>query len=242
VDLPETPATGQPAWCPLLPGNAKVLLYLGRLHPKKGLINLLQGWQQFGLRADLGHGNWHLVIAGWDQLDHEGELRRLVDTLGIRASVHFPGALFGVEKARSFSIATAFVLPSVSEGLPMVVLEAWSHALPVLMTRHCNLPEGFAAGAAFQIETDKDGIRHGLELLAQMSDEQRQAMGDNGLRLCRERFSLDQSSESIRSVYHWLLHRGPRPDCVIDHWKSPMVLGPAGFPQSAARTPDLAAR
>ena len=59
----------------------------------------------------------------------------------------------------------------------MVVLEAWSHGLPVVMTRACNLPEGFAAEAALEIGTESDEIRAGLDLLARMSEEQRRAMG-----------------------------------------------------------------
>jgi poly(glycerol-phosphate) alpha-glucosyltransferase len=62
------------------------------------------------------------VIAGWDQIGHEAELRRLANSLEIEKSVHLVGPAFGIEKDSSFSAATAFVLPSISEGLPMVVL------------------------------------------------------------------------------------------------------------------------
>ena len=97
----------------------------------------------------------------------------------------------------------------------MVVLEAWSHGVPVVMTRACNLPEGFAAEAALEIGTEKEEIRAGLDQLARMSEEQRRAMGRNGFRLCRDRFSQARNSELMRMVYRWLLKRGPRPDCVL---------------------------
>jgi Glycosyltransferase len=129
--------------------------------------------------------------------------------------VHFLGPVFGAEKRAAFAAANAFILPSVSEGLPMVVLEAWSHGLPVVMTRACNLPEGFAAEAALEIGTESEEIRAGLDLLARMSEEQRRAMGHNGFRLCRDRFSQARNSELMRMVYRWLLKRGPRPDCVL---------------------------
>jgi hypothetical protein len=109
----------------------------------------------------------------------------------------------------------SYILPSVSEGLPMVVLEAWSHGVPVVMTRACNLPEGFAAEAALEIGTKSEEIRAGLDLLARMSEEQRRAMGHNGFRLCRDRFSQARNSELMRMVYRWPLKRGPRPDCVL---------------------------
>jgi glycosyltransferase involved in cell wall biosynthesis len=216
LDAPAPADGGLPAWRSGLPANARILLYLGRLHPKKGLTNLLHAWRHFRRRADESGGDWHLAIAGWDQAGHEGELRRIVTASGMTRSVHFLGPMFGAEKERTFAAATGFVLPSVSEGLPIVVLEAWSHKLPVLMTRHCNLPEGFVSGGALEIPTDSDGIRFGLDRLAAMSDEQRQQMGESGRRLSRERFSQSASGDAIRSVYRWLLGCGARPDCVLD--------------------------
>jgi len=204
-------ADGAPVWRDQIPGTAKVLLYLGRLHLKKGLVNLLNAWQFFSK----GTGrDWHLAIAGWDQAGHEDELRRMVRQSSMDR-VHFLGPLFGAQKRAAFAAANAFILPSVSEGLPMVVLEAWSHGVPVVMTRACNLPEGFAAEAALEIGTESEEIRAGLDLLARMSEEQRRAMGHNGWRLCRDRFSQARNSELMRMVYRWLLKRGPRPDCVL---------------------------
>ena len=95
-----------------------------------------------------------LVIAGWNQGSQEAMLRRLIATLGAADTVCLAGPQFGDDKAASFARADAFVLPSLSEGLPVAVLEAWSYGLPVLMTEACNLPEGFAAGAALRIGTD----------------------------------------------------------------------------------------
>ena len=65
--------------------------------------------------------------------------------------MHFPGPQFGTAKAAAYRRADAFVLPSLSEGLPMAILEAWAHEKPVLMTDACNLPEGFAARAAIRL-------------------------------------------------------------------------------------------
>lgn len=223
-------ADGTPVWRDQMPGTAKVLLYLGRLHSKKGLVNLLQAWQMFSKGAGR---DWHLVIAGWDQAGHEGELRRMVRQ-GSMDRVHFLGPLFGAEKRAAFAAANAFILPSVSEGLPMVVLEAWAHGLPVVITRACNLPEGVAAEAAVEIGTESGEIRAGLDLLARMSEEQRRAMGHNGFRLCRDRFSQARNSELMRMVYRWLLKRGPRPDCVLAGIEEP-VTGNSRAPLASAR-------
>jgi glycosyltransferase involved in cell wall biosynthesis len=155
IDLPDGQTSPTPEWQHLLPDNARVLLYLGRIHPKKGLANLLQAWK-VARQAASNDQPWVLVIAGWDQGGHEAELRSLAASLGISGSVLFVGPQFEDAKHASYARADAFILPSFSEGLPMVVLEAWAHSLPVLMTPQCNLPEGFAARAAIKVEPSVD--------------------------------------------------------------------------------------
>jgi poly(glycerol-phosphate) alpha-glucosyltransferase len=211
VDLPILERSCTPAWRKQIPPGAKILLYLGRLHAKKGLVNLLRAWECFAYEE---RSDWHLLIVGWDQGGHEGELRQLVRQRGLDG-VHFPGPLFGADKHAAYAAADAFILPSVSEGLPLVVLEAWSHGVPVVMTPACNLPEGFATGAALEIGPDIEGIREGLDQIIHMSTEHRRAMGELGRRLCRDRFSSMRVGEMMREVYRWLLDSGPRPESVL---------------------------
>src|SRR5690606_14930940 len=173
VDPPPDVARARPAWAEQVAQDRRILLFLGRLHPKKGLGNLLCAWKEVRSRAT---DDWLLVVAGWDQGGHERRLRRLAEEYGIAPTLRFVGPQFGDDKAASLALADAFVLPSVSEGLPVAVLEAWSHGLPVLMTEACNLPEGFAAGAALAIGPDPAGIALGLRRLFAMSDAERRAM------------------------------------------------------------------
>jgi len=119
VDLPALVAGQEPAWRQRIPASAKILFYLGRLHAKKGLVNLLRAWEC--LATDEA-AHWHLVIAGWDQGGHEDELKQLVRQRGLDR-VHFPGPLFGADKHAAYAAADAFVLPSASEGLPWSCLK-----------------------------------------------------------------------------------------------------------------------
>jgi glycosyltransferase involved in cell wall biosynthesis len=207
-DLGETDIADPENRCP-------TFLYLGRLHVKKGLENLLRAWRQFEGRRDLPGGRWQLVVAGWDQHGHERELRTLSADLGVTESVIFPGPQFGAAKDAIFRRAAAFVLPSVSEGLPIAVLEAWSYGLPVLMTPHCNIPEGFATGAAMPISADRDGILQGLRTFSEMTGSNRRKMSASGLRLVRQQFSPSTVNEELKGVYRWLNGAGPRPACVL---------------------------
>jgi poly(glycerol-phosphate) alpha-glucosyltransferase len=138
------------------------LLYLGRIHPKKNLAGLIAAWR----RVDAAGAT--LTIAGWGEAADVAELERHVAAAG--PSVRFVGPAHGADKARLLREARALVLPSFSEGLPMVVLEAWAAGTPTVMTAACNLPEGFAAGAALACETEPASIAAALGEVLAMND------------------------------------------------------------------------
>lgn len=215
----------------------RTLLFLGRLHPKKGLPNLIRAFKKaLGTRSSpLDSCNWQLVIAGWDQGGHDAELIQLCKELGLsfshkmhkehttgetsafslQSSVFFFGPAFGQEKEDLLRSADAFILPSYSEGLPMSVLEAWAYGLPVVMTPECNLPEGFAADAAIRIETHDEGIALGLDALFSMSERDLLTMGEKGRELVKARFAWKTVAAQMREVYEWILGGGATPGCVV---------------------------
>ena len=186
------------------------LVYLGRLHPIKGLPELIKGWGQIPakIRAD-----WLLVLAGWDDSGKGDEYRALAAALA-PDSIEFPGPAFGSDKDRLYSSARAFVLPSHSEGLPTAVLEAWSFGLPVVMTAACNLSVGFERGAAVQIEPDAESIAAVLGEFLTQSDERLEAMGRAGRLLVEDSFSWQRVAADMADVYQWILG-GERPTSVI---------------------------
>ncbi|MFV8819145.1 glycosyltransferase [Haliea sp. E17] len=204
-DIPE------PEWAKTLPKDTNVLLFLGRLHPKKGLSNLLHAWS---LAKPVSKGQWILAIAGWDQNEHLSELVSMTSLLGLEHSVRFVGPQFGIDKSASLLRANAFVLPSFSEGLPIAVLEAWAHGLPVLMTPQCNLPEGVSAGAALSMEPNVDAIQEALCLLFDMSHKERERMGAFGRSLVEKRFTWSSVATRMSAVYEWVLDGGSMHDCL----------------------------
>jgi glycosyltransferase involved in cell wall biosynthesis len=190
--------------------NRKTLLYLGRLHPKKNISNLIRAWNET-FNAQRGSGErWVLAIAGWDQRGYENELKQIAAV----PSVVFSGSRFGAEKNECYRACDAFILPSLSEGLPMSVLEAWAYAKPVLMTPECNLPEGFSANAALRIGPSPEEIADGLRTLIEMSDDDRIAMGARGRDLVGKNFSWPRIGEQMRAVYEWVLGSGAPPGTI----------------------------
>lgn len=193
----------------------KRLLYLGRLHPKKNLLNLLRAWHQLKNQSELRTKEWSLTIAGWSQGGFQEELQQFCAKSGIDGSVHFVGPMFGLAKESVYRNADAFILPSLSEGLPVAVLEAWSYNLPVLITPECNIPEGFDAEAAIRIGTESEKIVVGISQLIAMTDSERQSMGARGKQLVEKKFSRNKIAREMYSVYEWILGLGEKPDCVL---------------------------
>lgn len=130
------PAVPVPA---TLPGPE--VLYIGRIHPKKNLVALVEAWRALDPAA-------RLTIAGWGEPDHVAQLEAAL--AGAPASVRFVGPTYGEAKQKLLDEARFVILPSHSEGLPVAVLEGWAAAVPTIMTAECNLSEGFAAGAALE--------------------------------------------------------------------------------------------
>lgn len=199
-----------PPWASAVPEGSRILLYLGRLHPKKGLEALIEG---FGQASPRKH-DWHLVIAGWGQGAYEDLLKERVGALGLSSVIHFVGPQFNDDQRATMAAADAFVLPSLSEGLPMAVLEAWAFRLPVLMTRECNLPQGFYEDAAFELTANPASIAEALKAVFTMPKEQLETMGQAGRCLVERQFSWPSIAAAMDQVYHWAVGGGQPPSHV----------------------------
>lgn len=121
-------------------------LYLGRLHEKKQVLELIQHWAGQPVLA-----NTSLTIAGWGDPAYEEKVAR---ACAATRHIKFVGRAYGDVKAELLARSTWFILPSLSEGLPMAVLEAMAAGCIPIITRACNLPELVAAGSAVSMLAD----------------------------------------------------------------------------------------
>lgn len=197
------------AWAPATKGKRRIL-FLSRLHPKKGLTNLLHAWAR--LQGDFP--DWVLVIAGSGTSDYEHELRSLAATLGIEKTSLFVGPVYGDRKREALAGANIFVLPSFSEGLSMATLEASAAGLPVIHTKECNFPQLTHAGAAVEVPATLAGGENGLRQLLEMSPDERCAMGEKGLVLVKESYTWSKIAKQMVTLYRWLRNEGPIPEFV----------------------------
>lgn len=171
--------------------DRKLILFLSRIHPKKGLDLLLQA---FASLADK-FADFDLVIAGPDQVGLAPSLKKRAAELGIDKRIHWTGMLVGDEKWGAFRSSSLFVLPSHQENFGIAVAEAMALAVPVLITNKVNIwQEVEASGAGYVTEDRPEDISKGLHYLCSLSETQLAAMGKKGRECFVERFSLEKNA------------------------------------------------
>lgn len=185
----------------------RVLLFLGRLYPVKGLPNLLHAWAQARTTG------WKLRIAGPDEANHLSELLSLTETLGIGESVEFLGDVPADQKSDAYRDADLFVLPSFTENFGVVVAEALAHGLPVITTHGTPWRDLVDHSCGWWIEIGVAPLVEALREATALSNEELSAMGARG-RVYVQRYGWQGITRQTADVYRWVLGRGSKPDCL----------------------------
>lgn len=176
------------------------LLYLGRLHPKKGCDLLIRSFAKIAAQ----HSHLDLVMAGPDEGGTQAQLQVLAAENGIADRLHWPGLLQGSAKWGAYRDATAFVLPSHQENFGMAVAEALASGTPVLISDKINIWREVAASAAGLIEPDTLEGTHALLTRFLALQPQEQASIGRLARACYEKqFSLDEAARDLLRVLEW---------------------------------------
>lgn len=187
-------------WKPEFEGRA-IYLFLGRLHEKKGVMELMDAWARLSAEDASFRDGSALVYCGWnDGIEgFEAKAERLGREFG---NVLFAGPQYGPDKNRSMGTAKFFLLPSKSEGLPMAILEAWSAGVPAIMSPECNLDIGFARGAAFRTGFTADTIYPSLVASHALSAEEWRQTSENAKALVAAEFSEQSVRDGLLSLYN----------------------------------------
>ena len=170
---------------------------------------MLHAWQALAIAVE--RSGWWLALVGYGD---DGALQRRVSAAQARGElpqVFVGGPAFGLDKVAVLHGASAFVLPSFSEGLPMAALEAMAHQLPCLLSSACNLPEAFTAGSALAAEPQPTALAAALQQLFALSSAERAAFGAAGCALVAEHYSWSQVAAQTKQLYQWILGGGEHP-------------------------------
>jgi glycosyltransferase involved in cell wall biosynthesis len=146
--------------------TAKTLLFLSRLHKKKGLDLLLPAWEKMHKRFP----EWRLCIAGKDEDGTGAWAKEFVVRQSLGGSVEVAGSIPQAGKFRLVKSASAFILPSYSEGFSMGILEAMACSLPVICTEACHFPEVKTEAGGEVCAVSEEGVVRALETLLAADD------------------------------------------------------------------------
>jgi len=182
----------------------RLVLFLSRIHYKKGLDILCRAWAKVRTSFD----DAHLVLAGPDFENTQQSVRQLVSDLQLSQCVTFTGMLTGEFKWSALAAAELFVLPSYSEGFSMATLEAMAAGLPVIITDRCYFPEVSVNQCGWIIEPTTEDLQTALREFLLLPRARATEMGANGRRLVENRYSWSVIGDQMADVYDWLLGAG----------------------------------
>ena len=185
--------------------DKKLLLFLSRIHVKKGADLLIEAFAQ----AATSDADLHLVMAGPDQQGLQNELETLARKLGVAEHITWTGMLQGELKWGAFRAASAFVLPSHQENFGIVVAEALACGVPVLISDKVNIWREIAADKVGWVAPDTlEGTSSNLTAWLQASDQQIEMMRADAVRCFNERFEIGGAAQSLLTVMQRALAKG----------------------------------
>lgn len=187
----------------------RTMLFLSRLHPKKGLTVLLAAWA--ALAPD--RPEWDLVIAGDGDAGHRAGLEAQVAGSGI-PRVAFAGPVHGADKNALLSRADLFVLPTRSENFGIAVAEALAAGIPAVVTTGAPWQGLQTERCGWWIEQGTAPLLAALSAATALPASERAAMGLRGRSWMAREFAWPAIGSRMAAVYAWLAHGAPRPACV----------------------------
>ena len=173
--------------------NKRVLLYLGRFHPKKGVDLLINAFLKYSNDDDM------LVLAGPNK--SQDSYLKTLQKLSVKKEkkILWTGMLEGDLKWGALRVADALILPSHQENFGMVIAESLSVGTPVFLTNKVNLwREVVNCGAGIVSNDHQEGI---LELVHKWSRGEHDQLVENTVPCFREKFNISQAAENIMSLF-----------------------------------------
>lgn len=178
--------------------SKKYILFLSRLHKKKGLDLLLEAWSNLALGPE-----WNLIIAGPDYGQYEEKINNLRNSNKIENVIHFP-MLKGVQKASAFCCSSFFVLPTYSENFGIVIGESLSYGLPVITTGNAPWQDVVTYNCGKIVDCQVDELSNAIKSLSDVSEQELKLMGANARKLIKEKYSWHNRSNDFQELMLYL--------------------------------------
>jgi glycosyltransferase involved in cell wall biosynthesis len=174
------------------------LLYLGRLHPIKGLEILLLSCKRLNDVCDL---TWSLTIAGDGEPGYVQVLRARIDGLKLEERVKMIGAVNREAKQMLFENSDIVVVPSHTENFGMVVAEALAHGVPVIASKGTPWRRVEGMGCGLWVENDPESLAKAIERMSKMPLRE---MGQRAREWMEKEFSWSDRAQDMMKLYESL--------------------------------------
>jgi glycosyltransferase involved in cell wall biosynthesis len=202
VDLPEVmPPLARPS-------GIRTGLFLGRIHPCKGLLDLVEAC------ASLRLPGWRFLIVGPDENGHCADVQAAVRARQLEDVFTFLPPVDDSAKWELYRSADLFVSPTFAESFGLTIAEALSFGLPVITTQGTPWSELQTHRCGWWVERGAKSLALALSEATALSDAERWAMGERGRQLIAARYSWRGIAAQMRAVYDWTLGYGPKPACM----------------------------
>lgn len=207
VTIPTVQAThGQNA----KPDRLRTILFLSRIHPKKGLLNLVNAIAHTQLSG------WQINIVGPSELGHKEEVKQAAQKVGVSALFNFVGSVNDQEKWAYYQQSDLFVLPTYSENFGIVIAEALATGIPVITTTGTPWAELKSHRCGWWIPPGVKPLTKALLEATRLNDSERARMGERGRELIKNYYSWEHVAEMMLTTYQFVLGQSTITPSYID--------------------------
>jgi glycosyltransferase involved in cell wall biosynthesis len=187
--------------------SLRQVLFLSRLHPKKGLLDLIEAWRQLPTQG------WQLIIAGPDEQGHQAVVEQRIGELNL-TNITFVGAVDSQQKWSYYRQADIFVLPTQSENFGLVIAESLAAGTPVITTTAAPWLDIKTHNCGWWVHPGVLPLVNALQAAMSLEPKELAAMGQRGQALIQEKYTWSRAADQMLQIYRWLLESADQPECL----------------------------
>lgn len=200
-----------PVAIPVKATQPKRMLFLSRIHVKKGIENLIEAWQ---LADNKLKQDWVIDIYGNGEPEYIKSLKTKIKAANLEHQITIKPPVFDDQKTKVFREASVFVLPTFSENFGIVVAEALASYTPVITTKGAPWEELNTTNCGQWIGIGVAPLVDALNSMMAKSPEDLQQMGVNGRQLIEQKYSMQAVAKQMLALYDWILNKAETPDFI----------------------------
>ena len=191
--------------------NGKRILFLSRIHPKKGLEMLIDIWSSLDQGTKQG---WYIDIVGNGAADYIAKLQDQIDQTKLNDEVRIYPPAYGIDKFKRYQDARLFILPTYSENFGVVIAEALASYTPVITTYGAPWEDLETQNAGWWTPITPEAMKSALLNALLSPDEVLDVKAVNGRKLIEEKYSIEAVSSNMETLYDWIVNQKEQPNFV----------------------------